>query len=212
LAGVIISALGTLGAMLALYDLTKDELSEAGGLRTAFYLVVFPSGFFLAQVYTEGLFVGLCFGCMALVRRRQWMGASLLAVFATWTRAGGAALIIPLAIAWLRDATGLVFRPIPWKALGKGLLVLSPMAAYLIWSVFLGTKFHVVESIFFGRETFALAKSLGAWGTAFSSLFGHNPQSVVYYKSFPIVTGEHGIWNACSELTRHTEHNAAKRV
>lgn len=71
LAGVIVSALGTLGAMLALYDLAKNELGEGGGLRAAFYLVVFPSGCFLAQVYTEGLFVGLCFGCIALVRRKQ---------------------------------------------------------------------------------------------------------------------------------------------
>ena len=46
LAGVIVSLLGTLGTMLALYDLTKDELGEAGGLRTAFYLIIFPAGFF----------------------------------------------------------------------------------------------------------------------------------------------------------------------
>jgi hypothetical protein len=35
-------------------------------------------------------------------------------------------------------------------------------------------------------------------------------QNCIDSKSFPIVTGEHEIWNACSELTRHTEHNADK--
>ncbi|HEX7587624.1 MAG TPA: hypothetical protein VF478_04850, partial [Anaerolineae bacterium] len=87
LAGVIVSLLGTLGALFALYDLTRDELGQAGGLRTAFYLIIFPSGFFLAQVYTEGLFVGAAFGCIALLQRKQWLAAGALAVLATLTRA-----------------------------------------------------------------------------------------------------------------------------
>ena len=89
LAGIIISMLGTLGGMLALYDLTKDELGESGGVRTAFYLIVFPTGMFLAQVYTEGLFVGLAFGALAMTKREKWVWAAVLAVFATWTRAVG---------------------------------------------------------------------------------------------------------------------------
>ncbi len=59
LAGVIVSALGALLAMLALYDLTSDSLGDEGAMRAAFYLLIFPTGFFLVQVYTEGLFVGL---------------------------------------------------------------------------------------------------------------------------------------------------------
>ena len=66
LAGVIVSVLGTLLGMIALYDLVRDQLEDAGGIRAAFYLIAFPAGFFLAQVYTEGLFVGLAFGCLAL--------------------------------------------------------------------------------------------------------------------------------------------------
>ena len=178
LAGVIVSLLGTLGAMLALYDLTRDELGEAGGLRTAFYLVIFPTGFFLATIYTEGLFLGLCFGCMALVRRKQWVWASLLAALATWTRAGGVALIIPLGIAWLREASGM---PRSWKTWGKALLALSPVAAYLIWRYFLGTQFYLVEHNFFGRETLALNRSWQVWSEAWSLLSGSNEQTVVYY-------------------------------
>jgi Gpi18-like mannosyltransferase len=58
LAGVVVSALGTLLGMLALFDLTRDSLGEEGALRTSFYLIIFPTSFFLIQVYTEGLFVG----------------------------------------------------------------------------------------------------------------------------------------------------------
>lgn len=45
----------------------------------------------------------------------------------------------------------------------------------------MGTRFHTVEGAFFGREAFALARSLAAWKEAFSLLFGPNPQSIVYY-------------------------------
>ncbi len=104
LAGVIVSALGALGAMLALYDLCHEHLGHEGAMRAAFYLLIFPTGFFLAQVYTEGLFVGLAFGCLAMVRRGgwYWIPAGLLGAAATLTRAVGVALIIPMALTWFR--------------------------------------------------------------------------------------------------------------
>ncbi len=71
LAGVIVSALGILAAMLALYDLTHEALGEDGGMRAVFYLLIFPTSFFFMQVYTEGLFVGLAFGCLALLKRKH---------------------------------------------------------------------------------------------------------------------------------------------
>src|SRR5215216_1434272 len=103
LAGVIVSALGALGAMFALYDLTRDSLGEEGALRTAFYLIIFPTGFFLLQVYTEGVFIGLAFGCLALLKRKQWIPAALLAIAATMTRAVGVTLVIPMLVTWIRS-------------------------------------------------------------------------------------------------------------
>jgi hypothetical protein len=102
LAGVIVSALGGLMAMLALYDLTYDSLGDEGAMRAAFYLLIFPTGFFLVQVYTEGLFVGLAFACLAMLRRGKWLPAALLGAAATLTRAVGVALIIPMALTWFR--------------------------------------------------------------------------------------------------------------
>ena len=102
LAGVIVSALGALLAMLALYDLTYESLGEEGAMRAAFYLLIFPTGFFLLQVYTEGLFVGLAFACLALLRRGKWLPAALLGAGATLTRAVGVALVIPMALTWFR--------------------------------------------------------------------------------------------------------------
>jgi len=160
LAGVIVSLLGALGAMLALYDLMRDELDEAGRLRTAFYLIAFPTGFFLAMVHTEGLFVGLAFGALALLRHKQWALAALLAACATVTRAVGIALVIPFGIAWLQEALPVIqtlrkheqesppaggFR---WDLILKGVLGLSPLIAYEIWDLLLGKQFRAVEAAF----------------------------------------------------------------
>ena len=84
---------------LALDWLRTETLADSHKDKT--YL--FPSGFFLAQVYTEGLFVGAAFGCLAMLRRKQWLAAGALAVLAVWTRAIGIALFISLAIAWLGE-------------------------------------------------------------------------------------------------------------
>jgi hypothetical protein len=171
LAGVIVSLLGTLGAMLALYDLTRDELQDSGGLRTAFYLIAFPTGFFLAMVHTEGLFVGLAFGSLAFLRRKYWIPAAILAACAVWTRAVGVALVIPLAVAWITElrSGGFSLKPFPWMLFGKALLACAPLAAFGIWRLTLGANFDFVEMSYFGRGPLQ-PSSLQGWQEAFNVL------------------------------------------
>lgn len=190
LAGVIVSLVGALGAMFALYDLTRDSLGErdsrgeSGAIRTAFYLIAFPTGFFLAMVHTEGLFVGLAFGSLAMLRRKQWILAALLAGFATVTRAVGGALIIPMALAWLQEALPSIrsrfsrpeaddsTAPFRWTTAGNGVLALSPLIAFGIWNALLGTQFRAVEAAFFSRGMFVIQRSIDGWQDAFGDLFG----------------------------------------
>jgi hypothetical protein len=182
LAGVLVSMLGTLGAMLSLYDLVRDELGESGGLRAAYYLLIWPAGMFLAQVYTEGLFLGLSFGTLALARRKQWVGAALLAACATWTRAAGTLLLLPLVWYWWEDG-GLqkLTHKFSWAEVGKLLLVASPLLAYLLWQVLLGQPFHIVEELFFSRGLLAIGQSLDAWGATLTAFLGENTQGRAYY-------------------------------
>jgi Gpi18-like mannosyltransferase len=88
-AGVLVSLLGTLAAMLGLYALLLPLLGEDSSFRALFFMLIFPSGFFLAQVYTEGLFLGLTFCALALLRERRWGWSALLAALAAWTRGRG---------------------------------------------------------------------------------------------------------------------------
>lgn len=185
LGGVIVSLLGALGGMLALYDLTRDRLEDSGALKTAFYLIAFPTGFFLAMVHTEGLFVGLTFGALAMLNRKRWIWAGLLAGCAALTRAVGVVLIVPLGIAWLEEAipaaksllsrgkdqgaSAVGFR---WDLLWKGLLGLSPLIAFGLWSVLLGKQFHMVEAAFFSRGMLVIGHSIQLWTDIYRSLFG----------------------------------------
>jgi len=190
LAGVIVSALGALLGMLSLYDLTRDNLGEEGALRAVFYLIIFPTGFFLVQVYTEGLFVGLAFACLALLKRKHWLFAALLGIAATMTRAVGVVLVIPMGIAWIRMGD---WRDLEWRQifhqsitrrpLGRAVLALSPLIAFGIWKFsYLGRAFDYIESNYFQRGFLSLGFSFYVWAEAFRTMIsGIEPQHTAYY-------------------------------
>jgi len=180
LAGVIVSALGTLVAMLALYDLTYETLGEEGGMRAVFYLLIFPTSFFFVQVYTEGLFAGLAFGCLAMLKRKHLVYAALLAAAATLTRAVGVTLVIPMAINWIRtkewyaldlEWDQLYFKQPPWRPIWHALLAFTPLIVHLIWKFsYYGISFDYVESIFFGRAPLELGKGFSYWAATFYNM------------------------------------------
>ncbi len=191
LAGVVISLLGTLAGVAALFELGREELGEEGGLRAAFYLLIFPSAFFLSVVYTEGLFLGLAFSSLLLMRRGHRGWAVVLAVLATFTRAAGVVLVVPLLMSWVRDGEWLeldmewrqiYFRGLPWRAIGQALVVFAPLLAFVVWRFsYFGMAFSRVEEAFFGRGLLSLASTYGAWREAFYAMIGSNPQATAYY-------------------------------
>lgn len=179
LCAIGLSLFGTLGAMLALYFMTRAALGEDGGVRTAFYLLIFPGSLFLAQVYTEGLFLCLTFGSLAFLLSRRWIWAAVLAVLAVWARPGGAILLLPMAMVWWSDRS--------WKdgwksALLRGLATLSPAISYGAWSLTpLAYKFHIVEDHYFERGLLAVGPSIHEWGKALNTLFSGDPAFKFYY-------------------------------
>jgi hypothetical protein len=180
LGGVLISLVGTLAGMIALYSIAREHLRAPAAVFAAYSLLIFPSGFFLAQVYTEGLFIGLAFGCLALVRRRQWVLAGVLAALATWTRSVGVFLVLPLAWAWLSA----------WRAAGMprgaslltGAAILLPVAAYAIWQAAIGMPFDAVQTSWFGRQFLNVDQFLPGMERAITAIVrGENSAMRVYF-------------------------------
>jgi hypothetical protein len=195
LAGIIVSALGGLLAMLALARLmafmeprpqerrrepaTTDGETVIGttstwggvhGLRAALYLLAFPTGFYLAQVYSDGLFIGLAFMACALAVEKKVVGAAIFAILASLTRQAGFLLFLPIAGAafqMLRDSES---RPKGWRIGIPIVAALAPVAAFGAWFASpLGRNWQAVENEFFTRS-FDIPKSIGLWQTAWNSL------------------------------------------
>lgn len=180
LAGVIISTLGALGGAVALYSLAQDKLGEQGALRTAFYLLIFPTGMFLAQVYTEGLFVGLAFGSLAFLARRKVLPAAILAMLATLTRAVGVALAVPIALFALQSL--IQEKRLTRSVLMNFFLAFACLAVYGIWYYSeLGQAFKLVQEACFSRYSFNLDQSIEGWRYAWRDTFRHYPQMTAYY-------------------------------
>lgn len=190
LAGVLVSTLGALAGMIALASLARPELGDSGALRTAFYLIIFPTGFYLAQVYTEGLFAGLAFSCLAFLYKKKWVLAAACGVLATWTRAVGVLLVIPLVWSFYKEGAWRewsgshieLLSSDTLRLVGKALLPLAPVIAYFIWQrSSLGQGFKLVEDNYFHRGALDIPLSILLWVRGFESMFGHNPERAVYY-------------------------------
>jgi hypothetical protein len=200
LAGSIVTLLGTLAGMFALFELTKDLFDEESGWRAAFYMLVFPSAFFFAQIYTEGLFVGLAFWSLALIKRKQWVWASILAMLAAWTRAHGAALALPLLVAWILsvDRKSDLRPQFTWKFGLQGLLALLPLGAYYVWRVSpLGEGWAELQSFYFGRGLMTLESSVNSWKDAFFYARYMSTEGLIYFiiEVFTIIVALTGsIW------------------
>ena len=183
LAGVLISLAGTLAAVIAIADLaaTSAGAEPQDDIRAAAYLLTWPASLFLAQVYTEGLFLGLSFGALALARREQWIWAGALAALATLTRSTGVLLLLPLAWFWLASG-GLGRlrrrRPIEFARLAA---LGAPAIAYLVWRAMFGAPFDFVQTYYFGRSALSVIWSWRAWQEALDWVLSGERQARPYY-------------------------------
>jgi len=102
-AAVIIAFAAQLGAFTILHRLTERELDRGTAGRTLWYLVAFPTGFYLGLTYNVSLFLLLMLGSLYLMRRGTWWGAAVLGALATATRSSALLLVVPFCFEYLRQ-------------------------------------------------------------------------------------------------------------
>lgn len=99
LAGIFVSWISFIAAMVALYYLARLDLPRRQAERAVLLTAIFPFSFFFGLVYTEALFLLVTILSFYAFRTRQWMLGGVTGALATATRVNGI-LMLP-ALAWI---------------------------------------------------------------------------------------------------------------
>jgi Mannosyltransferase (PIG-V) len=129
---MVVSNVAFFAAVVLLYRFFESETDAATGLRGSWYLVIFPSGFFLAAGYNVSLAIALSVGCVYAVRRQRWWLAAACGALASANRSSGVLLLIPFCYEYLR-VRGFRVRRIRADVLWAA-LVPAGLAAYMIYT------------------------------------------------------------------------------
>jgi Mannosyltransferase (PIG-V) len=102
-AALIVSNAAALGALAVLYRLVERDFGRSLADRTAWYLIAFPTAFFLSVGYNESLFLLASASCLYLLRGGRWLAAGLLGGLAAATRSVGVLLLVPFCYEYVRQ-------------------------------------------------------------------------------------------------------------
>lgn len=130
-AGMVVSNVACLAALLGLASLASHDADEATARRAALYLTLFPSALFLFAGYADSLFLGLAIWCLVALRRGGWWQAGALGLLATATRQMGLFLVLPFAWEYGRVA-GWRLRALRPSALAV-LLIPIGLLLFMAW-------------------------------------------------------------------------------
>jgi hypothetical protein len=130
LAGVVIANAALLVALWGVLQLARPRIGEAGALRAATYVLVFPTTIFLTAAYAESLFLAFSVLSALEADRTRWWRSGIFAALAALTRPFGALAVLPLIFAYRRS---FALRP-SILAVGLAPLAFFAWAAYL-WAI-----------------------------------------------------------------------------
>src|SRR6185295_9838523 len=124
----VVSGIASVAAALLLQRLARLDESPAVARNAVWFLLIFPTSYFLHIGYTESLFLALTLGCILAARLNKWWLAGLLGALASLTRVNGlllAPVLVVEALSQLNLKRRIDFR---WLWIG---IVPSGFLAYL---------------------------------------------------------------------------------
>lgn len=123
----LVSGIASVAAALLLGILVRhDTGDDARAHRAVWFMLIFPTAYFLHLPYTESLFLSLVLGAFVAARTDHWGIAGVVGMLAALTRVNGALLLPALAVeAYLQyRRTGKLDRSWLWIGfIGVGTLV-----------------------------------------------------------------------------------------
>ena len=125
-AALIVSNVAFFGALLTVFELTRELFDRAMAKRVVLYLAIFPTAYFFVAPYTESLFLLLSAGAFLAAHRRRWEWAGLCGALAAGTRSIGLILVLPLLLQALAQ----------WRERSSGKRIDKELVTSLAWSGF----------------------------------------------------------------------------
>lgn len=96
--GFIVSGIASVVAAILLRRLVHLDYPASVAMRSVWFLLIFPTAYFLHIGYSEALFLALALACILAARGERWWLAGVLGAFCWMTRATGAVLVPTLAV------------------------------------------------------------------------------------------------------------------
>jgi hypothetical protein len=153
-AGLLISNLALLAALVAFEELTRTLHGPRLARRATIYLAVFPLGFVFSMAYPESVvLLAICLGSLAALNGR-WIAAAVLLGAGTLARPETLFVAVPLVPLALRA------RRSQERGLALG-ATLAPLAALGSFALYLGLRLH---------DPLAWTHAERAWGRRFTPL------------------------------------------
>ena len=97
-AGLLISVISLFFGLLLFYKLIRLDYQKNIARRAIIYLLIFPTSFYFAAVYTEALFLVLVLASFYFARTKHWWWAGIFGLLATSTRLPGIFLFPALMV------------------------------------------------------------------------------------------------------------------
>jgi len=96
---VVMANLLAVAALSALYSFGRTQFGSDVARRATWYVLAFPTGFYLSAAYTESLFLFLLVSTFIFATRHRWALAGICGSLLALTRPPGVLVAIP--VAWL---------------------------------------------------------------------------------------------------------------
>jgi hypothetical protein len=144
LSAFIVAGIASVVLAPLFYRLVKHDESPDVALRATWFLLIFPTAYFLHIGYTEALFLALVIGSFLAARTERWWLAGALGGLAALTRINGLVLLLALPVEaatqwYMTPAAGRRWR---WEWLAIGLVGVG-FAIYLALNYLVyGTPFQ----------------------------------------------------------------------
>ncbi len=152
LAAFLISNLAIFGAVIAFYNLLLFKYPPQIAQKAVWFLLIFPTSFFLTAIYTESLFLFLSILCFYFAFKEKWKMAGVMGFLASFTRITGF----------------LLFFPILWEFFRKN-RKLSPQAGWIALTLLGPLTFFIYHWRKFS-DFFLFFRVEAVWGRSFFTL------------------------------------------